>query len=191
MTNTLTRRLQRFENDHDRTQTITSARIGFALFGHARTDTRRADRNVPRGNPDLHMGEALFGGPTTAPTHRSQCDEKNTSRGRPAGMELPDVAVIVIHPHRRTRMGPHFEVPPGLFPYSYLVMFLAARLFLFPVVLAPNHRIPQSPEQIDLDFYVVAGLEGEGAVGDERGAGADDHPVREGVFAEQDFHNVL
>jgi hypothetical protein len=37
-------------------------------------------------------------------------------------MELPDYPVMVLAPHRRTRMGPHLRFPPGLFPYSYLVI---------------------------------------------------------------------
>jgi hypothetical protein len=49
---------------------------------------------------------------------RTQCCEKNTSRGRPTGMELPDYPVMALTPARWTRMGPHFRFPPGLFPYS-------------------------------------------------------------------------
>jgi hypothetical protein len=52
---------------------------------------------------------------------RTQCCEQNTSRGRPTGMELPDYPVMALTPSRRTRMGPHFTIPPGLFPDSYLV----------------------------------------------------------------------
>jgi hypothetical protein len=47
---------------------------------------------------------------------RTQYFEKNTSRGRPSGMELPDYPVVALTPHRRTRMGPHSGFPPGLFP---------------------------------------------------------------------------
>jgi hypothetical protein len=52
---------------------------------------------------------------------RTQSCEQNTSRSRPSGMELPDYPVVVLTPRRRTRMGPHFTIPPGLFPDSYLV----------------------------------------------------------------------
>jgi hypothetical protein len=44
--------------------------------------------------------------------------EQNTSRSRPSGMELPDYPVVALTPHRRTRMGPHFRFPPGLFSDS-------------------------------------------------------------------------
>jgi hypothetical protein len=91
------------------------------------------------------MGEALFGGQDLyahAPPHtfrersqtlawakpclagrptmlvRTQPPEQHTSRGRPSGMELPDYPVVALTPVRRTRMGPHFRFPPGLFPYS-------------------------------------------------------------------------
>jgi hypothetical protein len=33
-------------------------------------------------------------------------------------MELPDYPVVALTPHRRTRMGPHFRFPPGLFSDS-------------------------------------------------------------------------
>jgi hypothetical protein len=47
---------------------------------------------------------------------RTQYFEQNTSRSRPSGMELPDYPVVVLTPSRRTRMGPHFTIPPGLLP---------------------------------------------------------------------------
>jgi hypothetical protein len=56
---------------------------------------------------------------------RTQSCEKNTSRSRPAGMELPDYPVVALTQHRRTRMGSHFTIPPGLFPDSYLVLLPA------------------------------------------------------------------
>jgi hypothetical protein len=64
---------------------------------------------------------------------RTQPPETNTSRGRPPGMELPDYPVVALTPHRRTRMGPHFRFPPGLFPYSYLVPLPAGILLLLSV----------------------------------------------------------
>jgi hypothetical protein len=33
-------------------------------------------------------------------------------------MELPDYPVVATLPTPGTRMGPHFTIPPGLFPYS-------------------------------------------------------------------------
>jgi hypothetical protein len=127
----------------ERSQTLARAKPCLAGPHGARTAP-----NVPRRNPGLHVGEALFGGndlqrarrlarsesdpelhawakPCLAgrPTAlvRTQCCETNTSRSRPSGMELPDYPVVVLTPCRRTRMGPHFRFPPGLFPYSYLV----------------------------------------------------------------------
>jgi hypothetical protein len=109
---------------------------------------QRTAHDVTRRHPDFHVGEALFGG-TDLHTHaslatsrdrsrthawakpclagrptvlvRTQPPETNTSRGRPPGMELPDYPVVVVNLPRRTRMGPHFRLPPGLFLDSYLV----------------------------------------------------------------------
>jgi hypothetical protein len=106
-----------FENDPARTH----ARSPVGRQDHKRARPLAASRERQRTRA---RAKPCLAGRPTAPL-RSQSPEKHTSRGRPPGMELPDAAVVVIVPYRRTRMGPHFEAPPGLFPYSYLVLLPA------------------------------------------------------------------
>jgi hypothetical protein len=63
-------------------------------------------------------------GRPTALVRLQRC-EKNTSRSRPSGMELPDYPVMALTPSRRTRMGPHLHFPPGLFPKNRQLVLLA------------------------------------------------------------------
>jgi hypothetical protein len=74
---------------------------------------------------------------------RTQPPETNTSRGRPTGMELPDYPVVVLTPHRRTRMGPHLRFPPGLFPDSQLVMLPAGSFPGFAARYASRRVFPR------------------------------------------------
>jgi hypothetical protein len=146
-----------------RERSRTHARAKPCLAAHPRrmyplprveSDERTHGRS-PSGRQDLHTLAPLHRFRRRSPTHawakpclagrptalvRTQPPEQHTSRGRPSGMELPDYPVVVLTPVRRTRMGPHFCSPPGLFPYSYLVLLPAGSFsrtrtsFRFPLL---------------------------------------------------------
>jgi hypothetical protein len=64
---------------------------------------------------------------------RTQLPEKNTSRGRPSGMELPDYPVMATLPTPWDQDGPALPLPAGSFPR--FVARSASRRSTFPVLV--------------------------------------------------------
>jgi hypothetical protein len=115
------------------------------LHAHALLHTfRRRPRTLAWAKP------CLAGRPTMLV--RTQCCETNTSRGRRAGMELPDYPVVATLPTPWDQDGPARPLPAGSFPV--LVPRSASRrvfsrtrnpfrcppFFLFLVLVAPLLR---------------------------------------------------
>jgi hypothetical protein len=127
------------------TRTVASAARSRATHHPGRPirhpDPRLACRDATQASR-LHVGEALFGGPTHnhqlrrgafrersrphawakpclagRPTMlvRTQPPEQNTSRGRPSGMELPDYPVVATLPTPWDQDGPALPLPTGSF----------------------------------------------------------------------------
>jgi hypothetical protein len=136
MTCALTLRSQRSENDHEPSH-------GQSPVWRPGATHSRTARNLPRAITNPRLGEALFDRQdlhTDAPLHRfqrrsrthawakpclagrptalvrTQPPEKNTSRGRPSGMELPDYPVIALTPTPWDQDGPTPPLPARSFP---------------------------------------------------------------------------
>jgi hypothetical protein len=116
-------------------RTITSARMGEALFGGDDLHTHAPLYTFRERSQTLAWAKPCLAGRPTMLV-RTQPPEQHTSRSRPSGMELPDYPVVVLTPSRRTRMGPHFTFPPGLFPDSYLVLLPVGFLVLVLVLVS-------------------------------------------------------
>jgi hypothetical protein len=94
---------------------ITTARMGEALCRrqdlHADAPLHRFRR---RSRTHAWAKPCLAGRPTALV--RTQPPEKNTSRGRPSGMELPDYPVIALTPTPWDQDGPTLPLPARSFP---------------------------------------------------------------------------
>jgi hypothetical protein len=115
---------------------------------HSKTDRERTHGQALFAREDLHADAPLHtfrrrsrrhawakpclaGRPTMLV--RTQLPEKNTSRGRPSGMELPDYPVMATLPTPWDQDGPALPLPAGSFPR--FVARSTSRRSTFPVLV--------------------------------------------------------
>jgi hypothetical protein len=147
-THTLTHRSTRFENDrrplHGRVPVLAATTYNACDVSHVpRRLSERPHGQSPGWCDDLHAHALLHtfrrrprtlawakpclaGRPTMLV--RTQCCETNTSRGRRAGMELPDYPVVATLPTPWDQDGPARPLPAGSFP-RFVARYASRRVF--------------------------------------------------------------
>jgi hypothetical protein len=96
-------------------RTTTNPRMGEALFGRQELVADAPLHRFRRRSRTHAWAKPCLAGRPTALV-RTQPPEKNTSRGRPSGMELPDYPVVVTLPTPWDQDGPALPLPARSFP---------------------------------------------------------------------------